>query len=316
MEPLPLLSVIVAIYNSEKFLSDCLGSLEKVNGPFEALLIDDGSTDSSALICANYTSRNQKFHYYKKTNGGLSDARNFGLSLAKGRFVCFLDSDDCVLTDGLSNFLQTISETPSDTQVFSFSVILVEGGEKRIIGLRAKRKISGLSYLRKYSHKKDFLVMSQSYIYLLSFIKENGLSFTKGILHEDVDLTPRLLACAKNVQIVDNPYYVYIIRPGSITTSADNFEKRFLSFSKIITNYSRFGSRFSKHDRRLLCSIVASSYLSCFVVSPFSVAKRYIFRKFVFASQFGPKSVLKSILFLLSTFLYYHINHFLKKNKN
>lgn len=92
-----LISVIVPVYNVEPFISSCLDSLSKqIYQNFEVLMINDGSTDNSGVICQEYTESDSRFHYYRKENGGLSDARNAGIARAQGEFISFVDSDDWI----------------------------------------------------------------------------------------------------------------------------------------------------------------------------------------------------------------------------
>ena len=97
-----IISVIVPIYNVEEYLVDCLESVKRNISSLEAevLLIDDGSTDSSSAIAKLYAEKAEKFFYYRKENGGLSSARNYGVALATGKYLFFVDSDD-MLTDGI-----------------------------------------------------------------------------------------------------------------------------------------------------------------------------------------------------------------------
>lgn len=97
---MPEVSVIVPIYNSEDYLEACLDSLVAQSFPdLEIILIDDGSRDASREICMEYCARFPAFRYFRKENGGLSDARNFGIAKAKGRWLAFVDSDDYVERD-------------------------------------------------------------------------------------------------------------------------------------------------------------------------------------------------------------------------
>ena len=93
--PMIKVSVIVAVYNAEKYLRKCLDSLfaQTLDG-IEVVVVDDGSTDSSPGILAEYASRSDKIKCYKKTNGGAADARNYALPLASGEYVGYVDSDD------------------------------------------------------------------------------------------------------------------------------------------------------------------------------------------------------------------------------
>lgn len=89
------ISIIVPIYNAENYLKSCLDSvLSQTFKDFEVLMVNDGSTDSSATLCQAYAERDSRFRYFEKENGGLSDARNYGLDRAQGAYITFLDADD------------------------------------------------------------------------------------------------------------------------------------------------------------------------------------------------------------------------------
>lgn len=90
-----LISVIVPVYNVEEYLKQCLDSiLEQTFSNYEVILVNDGSTDSSGLICQEYAEKDSRIRYFEKENGGLSDARNYGIEQAQGEYLTFVDSDD------------------------------------------------------------------------------------------------------------------------------------------------------------------------------------------------------------------------------
>jgi glycosyltransferase involved in cell wall biosynthesis len=107
-----MISVIIPIYNSEKTLARCLDSiLSQSYNDFELILVNDGSIDNSAGICMDYVNRNpEKTHYYYKTNGGVSSARNMGIEKAQGEYICFVDSDDYVESTYLEVLYRGITE--------------------------------------------------------------------------------------------------------------------------------------------------------------------------------------------------------------
>ena len=95
-----LISIIVPIYNVEKYLRQCLESIsEQTYKNFECLLINDGSPDNSAEICREYVEKDARFRYFEKENGGLASARNLGIKYSKGKYISFIDSDDWVEPD-------------------------------------------------------------------------------------------------------------------------------------------------------------------------------------------------------------------------
>lgn len=118
-----LISIIVPIYNVEKYLRMCLDSIEnQTYSNIEVLLIDDGSTDDSGKICQEYVARDSRFRYIKKENGGASDARNFGIARAKGEYLSFVDSDDWLSLTYVEDLYQTSIRTHSDTVVSHYTI--------------------------------------------------------------------------------------------------------------------------------------------------------------------------------------------------
>ena len=117
-----LISVIVPIYNVENYLRQCLDSiLGQTFTNFEVLLVNDGSPDSSGDICREYVEKDSRFHYFKKENGGLSDARNYGIERARGEYLTFIDSDDFVNEKHLENLFLASRLTNADITIGGFS---------------------------------------------------------------------------------------------------------------------------------------------------------------------------------------------------
>ena len=104
------LSIIIPVYNAEDYLDRCLHSiLEQEFSSYEVILVDDGSSDASPLICDRYSSTDPRFRTVHKPNGGVSSARNMGLELAKGEYIMFLDSDDTLLPLGLDDIMGAVT---------------------------------------------------------------------------------------------------------------------------------------------------------------------------------------------------------------
>ncbi|MDR0682121.1 MAG: glycosyltransferase [Dysgonamonadaceae bacterium] len=112
---IPEISIVVPVYNAEKYLPDCLDSIiNQTFTDFELLLVDDGSTDSSNAICLEYAQKDFRIQILTQKNGGASSARNFGINKAQGKWITFIDSDDWVTGDFLEQMLNTASELNAD----------------------------------------------------------------------------------------------------------------------------------------------------------------------------------------------------------
>ncbi len=117
----PFLSIILPIYNVEKYLDRCMKSILKQSfKDYEIILVDDGSTDSSPILCDKYGKQLNKVKVLHKSNGGLSSARNAGLELAKGKYIFWLDSDDYISEEALSSIVKTLNKSEVDILKFNY----------------------------------------------------------------------------------------------------------------------------------------------------------------------------------------------------
>lgn len=131
----PIISIIVPVYNAEKYLHCCIDSiLEQSCADFELLLINDGSKDTSGKICDDYISKDSRVSVFHKENGGVSAARNYGLNNAKGKYICIIDADDWVDKDYLE---QLLPENGEDMVVCS---IMYEGKERRYVSISDNKR--------------------------------------------------------------------------------------------------------------------------------------------------------------------------------
>ena len=116
-----LISVVVPIFNVKDYLEECLESLIKQSyASFEVLMVNDGSTDESESICLKYAQKDERFKYFYKQNGGLSDARNYGIDRAAGNYITFLDSDDYVEMNYLEELYNGLVNNDADISIVQY----------------------------------------------------------------------------------------------------------------------------------------------------------------------------------------------------
>lgn len=217
----PLFSIIVPIYNVERYLEQCIESvLAQDYHNYELILVDDGSPDNSIDICVKYAKKYKNIVFIHKTNGGLSDARNAGIQIARGEYLMFLDSDD--YWDG-KNILSEISNIIFHNQpdLIIYDMAYYYDKEGKIESYFSSRE--GL----KNDYLNDFYVLTQRNIYRPSacnkivkrnFIIENNLLFKFGTSHEDLDWSFDLAQKVKSYFLYNKPFYIYRTRrKGSIT---------------------------------------------------------------------------------------------------
>ena len=228
------LSIIVPVYNVEKYIDECVSSvindarLNKV----EIVLVDDGSTDQSGLICDRYASENPDFIVsYHKCNGGLSDARNYGINKARGEYIAFLDSDDYYPAGTIKQFYDYL---PCQADMYiGYHCVFYDGNNS----LRRHEDIGLLSDGGKLYNSFDALERlldcyptygwsACKYVVKKSILINHNLFFKKGILFEDVEWSPRVFRKVQNVAIYREPTYCYRLgRKGSIMNVV-NTEKK------------------------------------------------------------------------------------------
>jgi eps6J len=208
-------SVIIPVYNVEKYLKRCIDSIViQEYKDLEILLIDNGSSDGSGLICDNYADKNSQITAYHIPNDGVGSARNFGLSKAKGEFVYFVDADD-YLVGNLFADMENKLHSKVDLLVFSYHHSI----EKKLTEL--KRTTNVLPY-NGIIDKDAFIVLFKELfltammytvwnkIYRRDFLIENNLYFLKYELGEDVRFNLKVYDLVENIVLSTECYYVYI----------------------------------------------------------------------------------------------------------
>lgn len=217
----PLVSIIVPIYNVANFLAPALTSISaQTYTNLEIFLIDDGSTDNSLVIAQDFANKDARMQVLTKANGGLSDARNFGLRRATGEYVYFMDSDDIIEPTLIMTCLEQLQVNDADVAIFDYQQIDENGNPvvseyghgdiyKQNGVLTSDEALIGL-------FNQAIIITAWSYVAKRTIFTANNLTFSVGRLHEDVNTTPKVLSFANRVAVIDQALYQYRIRKGSI----------------------------------------------------------------------------------------------------
>lgn len=211
----PLISVIVPIYNVEQYLSKCIDSiLNQIYKNLEVILVDDGSSDNCGQICDDYAKIDCRIKVVHKENGGLSDARNAGIKVATGEYVCFVDSDDWISKEMISSLYTCMQEDKSD--IVCSGVMWVTEGEEEIRNDTVNEKIilDEIDGLRELLYDRKLKQHVWNKLYRFDLIKD--IPFEKGKYHEDVFWSYQVIARAKRISVVPESFYYYVQRAGSI----------------------------------------------------------------------------------------------------
>lgn len=205
--PSPKISVIVPVYNTEKYLRRCVDSiLAQTFTDFELLLIDDGSTDTSGAICDEYASADSRVRVFHKPNGGVSSARNLGLDNAQGEWIAFADSDDYVEHDWLSSMVSLI-HADCDLVCCGFQIHKADCSSIIGKGVSYNGNNTGLVDLLKQTGMEGSL---WNKLFRLSIIKSHNMKFNLNfIFREDEEFFFRYLVLCKKCASTDSPMYHY-----------------------------------------------------------------------------------------------------------
>ena len=210
---MPKVSVIVPFYNVEGYIEKCLDTLvNQTLEDIEIILVNDGSKDNSILIAKKFLENYpKKIVYLEKENGGLSDARNFGIPYAKGEYIAFLDSDDYVEKNMYEEMYNLAKKENSDMVQCNFYWEYIDKNKKKI------------GDMQKYSNKKELItrgrVEAWNKLIKREILENEEIRFPKGLRYEDVEFTYKLAPYLEKVSFIDKPFIHYIQRQNSISNS-------------------------------------------------------------------------------------------------
>lgn len=231
-----ILSIIIPVYNVEKYVEKCIRSCENQDIPkedYEVIVVNDGSPDGSLAIVERVAKEYPNIKVISQENGGLSAARNIGMRNAIGEYYMFVDSDDWIAENCLGKLTAKLKdESPDALAICAANVI--NGEPKRRQSYPDETPIAGRDLLK--SGISDCAPFS---IWKASFFKANNLEFYLGIFHEDSELTPRAYYLAKKVSFTNDIIYYVYQNPTSITRSG-NPKKSFDIINVVCPHLSEF----------------------------------------------------------------------------
>lgn len=224
-------SVIVPVYKTEAYLDKCLSSLvEQTLKDIEIIVVNDGSPDNSQVIIERYAKKYPQVVSVIKENGGLSDARNYGIKMAKGKYVSFIDSDDYVEKDMMEKMVRKMEDEDLDVAICDF---FMDYPNHSYI-LKAD-----LGYTKNALKASVFAFPNaQARMVRTSMMKEH--LFRKGVWYEDLDIMPTFAAYTKKIGFMNEPLYHYVQRADSImnqTVFKDKFYDIFTVLEDVWQSY-------------------------------------------------------------------------------
>ena len=265
---LDLISIIVPVYNVEVFLQRCVDSILNQNYKLlEVILVDDGSTDNSPKICDEYAKKDNRIRVIHKKNGGLSDARNAGINVVKGKYITFIDSDDFIACDYIEVLYKLLKSTKSDISIGVWQEIYDDGSKKSIYNVKKEKIVvdNNINMLKRMMYQKDFDTSACAKLYKRELF--DNIRYPINKLYEDLATTYKVFFEAKKISYTNREIYFYYKRKDSITNST--FKKKDMDLIEISNNMLNdiiIYTEKNKLDKSLI-----NSAISRFISSNFSI---------------------------------------------
>ena len=270
------ISIIVPVFNSQKYLRDCLTSMcTQTNNEVEIIIINDGSTDSSIKICEKYK---KNFKYIRlvnlNKNKGVGYCRKIGCKIAKGKYICFVDSDDKLSLNSIKNFLNQISKYPNTdlfvlrnttigiNRVHNFKI------DKNQIFINKKKEINSKHLITRIKNFNDFRPTCWNYLISNNFLKKNNINFNDSIISEDWPFVVKIIVLAKSYKIIERPSYIYRRTEVNTLTSLTGYRaivayiKTFIEIGFFLNNNKK---NINKLKIKFLCTFLQNA-INCISV--------------------------------------------------
>lgn len=232
-------SIIVPVYNVYPYLDKCLDSLvNQTLGDIEIIVVNDGTKDQSQEIIDRYAKKDKRIVALKKKNGGLSDARNYGLKYAKGEYISFIDSDDYVDVTMIEKMYQKAKSENFDLVECD---CYWEYPDKLVLD---QSRILDNYFV-------DIRVMAWNKLYKRRLLEKTGILFPKGLQYEDISFCYQLLPYVKKIGYVDEALYYYIQRDTSIANTANSKVRQVYDNIQLVLRFYREKGFYKKYEKEL-----------------------------------------------------------------
>lgn len=217
-----LISIVVPVYNVEAYIERCVQSLvSQTYSDYEILLINDGSTDSSGEICEKLAKRYNKIKVFHKINGGLGAARNYGIERAEGEFICFVDSDDMVVSNYLETMITEMKKTKADIVICGY---IYQTGNKKVYYKNTSKTIEVKEIIPEIAKGNPIYNFAWNKLYKMKYIQKMEKLFEDRHSAEDMYFNCIYYNVINNICIVEQELYTYFVNNSSLSNGRrDNF---------------------------------------------------------------------------------------------
>lgn len=243
------ISVVIPVYNVEKYLCECIDSvLSQSYRNFEMILVDDGATDHSGEICDTYKYQDSRIRVIHQPNGGLSAARNMGLKNATGEYVYFLDSDDYIVPETFSKLMSVVQKNRADIVFFDADVFFTDCDPDPNVYKYERRKEylskNGREMLMELLSTDEYRTAVPLMIFKRKYLEDNSIAFLEGILHEDELFTFLVYFADGIVAHCHEMLYRRRMRAASIMTGASMLKR----FKSMLVIYDTLENKYRKKE--------------------------------------------------------------------
>jgi len=260
----PLISIIVTVYNVEKYLKTCLDSiLCQTYKKLEIIIIEDGATDGSAQICDEYGKKDARIVVIHKANEGLSDARNRGIEIATGELISFIDGDDIISSNMIDLLYDVMVDTKSDIAICD-PVHIFRNEDIIFVNSNMKFTFNPNEAITELWYQKSFLPSACGKLYAKRLFKT--LRFKAGIIFEDIEVMHKIFSEANKIVYTPSRIYGYVHRENSITTL--DFSKKDVGIIDISEELLKFTENKSSKLRAAAKSYYLTSCLRIYLNAP------------------------------------------------
>lgn len=254
-----LVSFVIPAYNAAPYIKSCIKSifaLDMRGYAFEVIVVDDGSTDDTAFVLQECM-KEYPLNVISQENGGLSVARNVGMSHAAGKYIAFVDADDELIGTSELSVLLSLMERGS-VDIIGVNVI-----QRDFLQIEKPYRRYVPSYGRVYSPAYTFMTGRNifpcvpAYMFRRDFLDKERLGFCPQLIHEDEEFTPKAFALAQSFVAVDVNWYLRILREGSITTTIDREKQKqgIRDMVQVVRGLTEFGMDASHIEKSFSCKL-------------------------------------------------------------
>ncbi len=261
-----MFSFIIPLYNSERSIKRCVDSIINVNAKVEIILIDDGSIDSSSVLCTEMTKQNPSIQYYSKVNGGAASARNVGIDHAKGDYIVFIDSDD-VLDSNWSETVSKAMNENTDMYVYGMAfdyynneeLIKTELLSNNYFGVVTREEIDN-NFVDYFNN--NTLSSACNKVFRKDIIDKYYIRFNENMNHyEDLDFVLQYLSHIETVYFIPDALYHY-----RLNLNNDHINSRVKDLRNVINNLDNLANTVSKvSNKSTVHSVLSNLYISILI---------------------------------------------------